>query len=145
MRRAPGSVSRRKFLADASSIGALYAVRGLVSLAAPERNPSPPTKIEDFFRDFTAEWVRGNPGLATARRYFTGEEQEHLERQLTPETLAWRRDRIQLARRGLAELGKFNRAGMTETQRVSADVMEWQLKIVSDEEPYLDYTFPLEQ
>ena len=110
-----------------------------VALSAQQRN------IEDFFRDFTAEWVRGNPNLATSSRYFTGEEQDRLERQLTPETSAWRRDRIRLARQGLAELRKFDRAKMTETQRVSADVMQWQLDIVATEEPYLDFSFPLEQ
>jgi uncharacterized protein (DUF885 family) len=101
--------------------------------------------IDDFFRDFAAEWVRGNPNLATSTRYFTGDEQDRLERQLTPETLAWRQERIRLARKGLAELPKFNRARMTETQRVSADVMQWQLDMVAKEEPYLDYSFPLEQ
>jgi len=44
--------------------------------------------IDDFFRDFTTEWVRGNPNLATSNRYFTGDEQDRLERQLTPQTRA---------------------------------------------------------
>ena len=34
---------------------------------------------------------------------------------------------------------------MTETQRVSAEVMKWQLEMVVAEEPYWDYSFPLEQ
>jgi uncharacterized protein (DUF885 family) len=101
--------------------------------------------IDDFFRDFTAEWVRGNPNLATADRYFTGEEQERLERQLTPLTPAYKRVRIQLARKGLAELRQFDRTKLTATQRVSADLMQWQLETVVAEEPFLDYTFPLEQ
>jgi uncharacterized protein (DUF885 family) len=101
--------------------------------------------IDDFFRDFTAEWVRGNPNLATADRYFTGEEQERLERQLTPLTPAYKRVRIQLARKGLAELRQFDRRKLTVTQRVSADLMQWQLETVVAEEPFLDYTFPLEQ
>ena len=112
-------------------------------LAAPL--PAPEPSINDFFRDFTAEWVRFSPNLATSTRYFTGEEQDRYERQLTPETTAWKRARIQLARRGLAELKKFDRARMTETERVSADVMQWQLDTVAREEPYLDYAFPLEQ
>src|SRR5581483_10968102 len=33
----------------------------------------------------------------------------------------------------------------TETQRVSAAVMAWQLEIAAAEEPYFDYSFPLEQ
>ena len=101
--------------------------------------------IEDFFREFTDEWVRSNPSLATSLRYFTGEEQDRLERQLTPLTIASARQRLQLARKGLAELGKFDLAGMTETQRVSAEVMKWQLEMVVAEEPYWDYSFPLEQ
>jgi uncharacterized protein (DUF885 family) len=78
-------------------------------------------------------------------RYFTGEEQDRLERQLTPLTLASARERLQLARKGLAELRTFDRAGLTETQRVSADVMKWQLEMEVAEEPYWDYSFPLEQ
>ena len=101
--------------------------------------------IDDFFRDFTAEWIRINPNLATSLRYFTGEEQDRLERQLTPLSLASARQRLQLARKGLAELGRFDRRGMTETQRVSAEVMKWQLEMVVAEEPFYDYSFPLEQ
>ncbi len=101
--------------------------------------------IDDFFTDFTSEWIRINPGLATSLRYFTGEEQDRLERQLTPLTIASARQRLQLARKGLLELAKFDRTGMTETQRVSADVMKWQLEMVVVEEPYYDYSFPLEQ
>jgi len=101
--------------------------------------------IDDFFREFTDEWVRINPGLATSLRYFTGEEQDRLERQLTPLTIASARQRLQVARKGLADLRKFDRAGMTETQRVSAEVMKWQLGMIVAEEPYWDYSFPLEQ
>ena len=101
--------------------------------------------IDDFFNDFTAEWVRGNPNLTTSTRYFTGQDQERLERELTPETDAYRRARIGLARRGLADLRKFNRATVTDAERLAADLMDWQLDTVVREEPFLDYTFPLEQ
>ena len=101
--------------------------------------------IDDFFRDFTDEWVRLNPTLATALRYFSGEQQDRLERQLTSLSPAWANARILLARRGLADLRQFDPARVTETQRVAGQVMAWQLEIVASEEPYLDYTFPLEQ
>jgi uncharacterized protein (DUF885 family) len=101
--------------------------------------------IGDFFSEFTAEWVRGNPNLTTSTRYFTGQDQERLERELTPETDAYRRARIALARRGLEGLRTFDRARLTDAERLSADLMEWQLDTVVREEPYLDYTFPLEQ
>src|SRR5262245_54854494 len=89
--------------------------------------------------------MRGNPSAATAARYFTADEQDRLERQLTPETNAYRRSRISLARKGLADLRKFDRAAMPEPQRISADLMEWQLDTVVREEPFLDYSFPLNQ
>ena len=101
--------------------------------------------IDDFFRDFTDDWVRINPDQATSLRYFTGPEQDRLERQLTPLTLASARQRLRAARKGLAELRKFDRTAITETQRVSAQVMAWQLEMVVAEEPYWDYMFPLEQ
>jgi uncharacterized protein (DUF885 family) len=101
--------------------------------------------IDDFFRGFTAEWIRFSPELATSTRYLKGEEQDRLERQLTPQTLTYRRARIELARKGLAGLAKFNRSTLSATQRLSADLMEWQLKTVADEEPFLDYRLPLNQ
>ncbi|RPH64840.1 MAG: DUF885 domain-containing protein [Acidobacteria bacterium] len=101
--------------------------------------------VDDFFRDFSAEWIRANPNQATATRYFTGPEQDRLERQLTPVTAEWRRARVVLARRGLAELDKCDRRRMTDVQRVSADVMHWQLNVVVDGAPFEEFAFPLEQ
>jgi uncharacterized protein (DUF885 family) len=121
----------------------------LLSLLASALSAQPNTPnskaVEDFFRDFPAEWVRGDANLATRTRYFTGAEQDSLEQQLSPVTAAWKRGRIQLARKGLAQLKTLDRAKMTEIQRVSADLMAWQLQTLVDEEPYLDYEFPLEQ
>ena len=87
---------------------ACIAMSGAASKAAFAQNPAAGT-IDDFFRDFTDEWIRINPSLATSLRYFTGEEQDVLERQLTPLTIASARQRLQLARKGLAELSKFDR------------------------------------
>ena len=117
----------------------------LFSAPAQQRDQAPPASIDNFFRDFTAEWVRGNPNLATSARYFTGEEQDRLERQITPETRAYRESRIQLARKGLAGLAKFDASKLTQAQRLSADIMRWQLETAAAEEPYLDYSFPLQQ
>ncbi|MDP8989537.1 MAG: DUF885 domain-containing protein [Acidobacteriota bacterium] len=118
-----------------------FATALLLAASLPGQTPN----IDDFFRDFTATWVRGNSNLATSSRYFTGEEQDRLERQLTPQTVAYRRARIQLAKQGIEQLQKFDRSKLTPTQRISADLMQWQLDTVVREEPYLDYTFPLEQ
>jgi len=101
--------------------------------------------IDAFFDAFTARWVRGDPDLATATRYFSGAEQEQLESQLTPETRAWQIERIGLARQGLQELAKFDATKLSDTQRLSSQLMRWQLETVVKQEPYLDYFFPLDQ
>jgi uncharacterized protein (DUF885 family) len=101
--------------------------------------------ISAFFDDFSAEWMRRRPHQATATRYFTGAEQDRLDRQLTPETAEWRRDAVEQARRGLKDLATFDGTRMTDAERVSADVMRWQLQIIVDGEPFSDYDFPLDQ
>src|SRR5439155_17812205 len=101
--------------------------------------------IDDYFNDFTSEWVRSSPNLAVATRYFTGAEQDRLEQQISPETLEYRRTRIQLAKQGLAGLKQFDRTAMTPIQRISAELMQWQLETMAEGEPFLDYLFPLEQ
>jgi hypothetical protein len=61
----------------------LAAAAPLVRAAGLER------AISDFFNAFTDEWVRYDPNLATRARYFSGDEQDRLERQSTP---SWSRD-----------------------------------------------------
>ncbi|HEY6361765.1 MAG TPA: DUF885 domain-containing protein [Vicinamibacterales bacterium] len=101
--------------------------------------------VDQFFDSFTAEWMRGNPNAVTSTRYFTGEAQNRLERQVTPLTPEYRRERARLARRGLAELRRFDRSAMTDAQRVSAQLMEWQLDTIASGEAFDDLAFPLEQ
>jgi uncharacterized protein (DUF885 family) len=101
--------------------------------------------LDQFFESFTAEWMRGNPNAAASTRYFTGEEQDRLERQITPVSPSYRRERERLARRGLAELRRFDRARMTDGERVSSELMEWQLETIVAGEPFDDLSFPLEQ
>jgi uncharacterized protein (DUF885 family) len=112
---------------------------------APAQERAAGPNIERFFDDFTAEWVRRDPDLATATRYFSGAEQDRLEQQLTPNTRAWELERVALARRGLGELGKFETAKLTEAQRLSAQLMRWMLDSVVRGDQYSDYRFPLEQ
>jgi uncharacterized protein (DUF885 family) len=101
--------------------------------------------IDAFFGEFTDTWVRMSPSQATSFRYFTGDEQRRFERQLTPETRAWKVQRIALAKKGLEALTQFDRRTLTAPQRLSADLMRSQLETVVAEEPFLDFTFPLEQ
>ena len=113
----------------------------LVSVSSSAKSAS----IDDFFREFTDEWMRANPTLATTNRYFTGAEQDRLDRQVTSPSLAAKRARIALARRALATLATYPRQTLTPEQRLSADLMQWQLQMLVDREPYLDYSYPLDQ
>ena len=101
--------------------------------------------VDVFVAKLTDDWARNNPQLATTQRYFTGEEQDMLERRISPQTRAEALKRIELARKGLNELRTLDRTRWDESHRLWAEVLDWQLAIVVDEEPYLDYTFPLEQ
>ena len=101
-----GRLSRRNLIAAGLTTGATLAANS----AWGQTSPSPAPSIDAFFDTFTADWIRLSPNLATSARYFQGVEQDRLERRLTPETLAFAHDRIQLARQGLEQLAKFDRA-----------------------------------
>jgi uncharacterized protein (DUF885 family)/mannose-6-phosphate isomerase-like protein (cupin superfamily) len=117
----------------------------VVGISAQGEPPPPARSVADFFRDFTAEWIRTNPNQAASTRYFTGAEQDRFEEQLTPETPEYRHSRVVLAQKGLADLATYDRSRMSDTQRVSADVMQWQLNTLVEGEKYRDYTFPIDQ
>ena len=101
--------------------------------------------IDDFFRDFTTEWIRHDPELARGTRLLSGPIEDELERHLTPRTRAWREERIERAARGLANLAKFQNAALTSSQRSSAEMLRWELQAIVDSRPFLDYSFPLSQ
>ena len=102
-------------------------------------------QLDQFFEAFANQWVEADPDLATSTRYFSGEKQRTLERQMTPMTRAWSVERVATAKRGLTQLARFDRQKMSETQRISADLMRWQLQAVVNQEPFFDYNFPIDQ
>ena len=114
-------------------------------IALPHARAAAPASIDTFFEQFTADWVRADPDLATALRYFSGEEQDRLERQVTPNTREQRIGRIRRAQAGLASLRRFDRKTLTATQNLSADLLESQLETIVRGEAYLDFSFPLDQ
>ena len=114
-----------------------------VAFALPVQAQQHP--IGQFFDAFTDEWMRFHTDAAAATRYFTGEEQDRVERELMPQTRAAAEQRIALAKKGLSELRRYDRARLAPQERVSANLMEWQLDTVVKGEPFLDLGFPLEQ
>src|SRR5215475_10652473 len=125
-------------------LSAIFVALGVVGLSAQQPPPQPPS-VANFFNEFTAEWIRANPNQAASTRYFSGAEQEAFEQQLTPETPEFRHARAALAQKGLDQLKTFDRARMSESDRVSADLMQRQLGIVVEGDKYSEYSFPLEQ
>ncbi len=101
--------------------------------------------FDQFLDSFSAEWVRGSPESATALQYFTGAEQDALDGRLSPLTPADREARVSLAKRGLAELKKFDRATLSASQRVSAAMFEWQLADLVQADEFNDYNFVFNQ
>jgi uncharacterized protein (DUF885 family) len=113
-----------------------------LAVAAPSaQQPS----IDDFFRTISDGWVRLNPNLAVSTRYFSGEEQDRLEQQISSYTDAAERERLAYIQRGLQDLGRFDRSRMTDAQRLSADVLRYHLQSYIDWARYDDYVFPLDQ
>ncbi|MEN5062230.1 DUF885 domain-containing protein [Luteimonas sp. TWI1416] len=101
--------------------------------------------VSTFFERFSDDWMRRQPSAATASRYFDPALQRQLDRELTPQTPAFRAQTIALAERGLAELARFDAAAMSDTERVSAELMAWQLRSLVEGERYGDYAYPLQQ
>ena len=125
---------------NATRIACLLTLAWLTSVPGAQQR-----SIDDFFRELSDGWVRLNPNLAVSTRYFTGEEQDRLEQQITSYTDAAERQRREYLRRGIAELAKFDRTRLTETERLSADLLRYQLQAQLDLEKSEDYDFPLDQ
>lgn len=115
---------------------------GLVGVNTPSAQQR---SIDDFFRTISDDWVRLNPNLAVATRYFSGAEQDRLEQQLTSFTPAAVAERRAFIKRGLSELAKFDRRAMTDVQRVSAELLKLQLEAYLQWDKYEDFAFPLDQ
>ncbi len=100
--------------------------------AAPEGSPS----FDAWADHFAADWMRANPTAATATQYFSGDEQDALDRRLTaidaqygtPLKAADLAAYLARARAGLQRLRQFPRGRLSTVQRVSAASLEWQLE-----------------
>ena len=110
----------------------LLTLAGAATAAAPAGSSS----FDAWAEHLAADWMRANPTAATASQYFSGDEQDALDRKLTavdaqygtPLEPAERAAYIARARAGLKSLRGFRREGLSPLQRVSAASLEWQLK-----------------
>ena len=121
----------------------------VVAIALPAGAEAPPAAARPpllaFFDSFADEWMRRQPSASTGSRYFEGEAQAALDRQLTPLSEAFQAETVALARRGLSELARYDGAPLSDAERVSVEVMRWQLQTLVDGWAHRDYQFPLQQ
>lgn len=117
-----------------------------VALApAPASAQKPGASFTRWADQFAADWVRLVPERATGAQYFSGAEQDALDRQLTPRTKAQRARTSALARAGLRKLDQFLAGPLDATERISAETMRWSLANTIAGEPFEDHSFVFSQ
>lgn len=109
------------------------------------RAPAADAQFDAFVNATTADWVRHNPQLATDKQFFTGAEQDALDRQLTPATREFVQQNADRARTALAALKRFDRASLDASQRVSAAMLQWHLEEAINDAKFADFNYPLNQ
>lgn len=122
---------------------ALAANPAAVAVAVPASQSNP--AFAAWADQFAADWVRINPQMATGAQYFSGTEQDALDRQLTPLTPAQRAKEAALRAAGLARLKAWTAGPLSETQHTSAAVMQWALENGTANAPFEEYTFGFNQ
>jgi uncharacterized protein (DUF885 family) len=105
----------------------------LLSFAAASVHAAAPS-FDEWADGFAAEWIRTKPQLATRTQYFSGAEQDAIDRQLglsgvfgNPYGLSAAQAAAKLAQSGLTELQRFPVAAMSPQQRTSAASISWML------------------
>ena len=116
---------------------------GTVAPAVPANRFNP--AFAAWADQFAADSVRINPQLATITQYFSGPEQDALDRHLTPLTQAQRAKEAALRAAGLAQLKVWSAGLLDDTQRTSAAVMQWALNNASANAQFEEYTFDFNQ
>jgi len=114
---------------------AVAAVLLLAGASAASGEPAA-ASFDAFGEQLAAEWMRADPEGATTRQYFSGAEQDALDRRLSardsqygmPLASKARAQFVARARRGLDGLARYRREDLTDVQRASAAALEWQLE-----------------
>ncbi|WP_374361545.1 DUF885 family protein [Pseudoduganella danionis] len=122
------------FLATASA-----ALSFSVSLAAQA------ISFDQWADNLASVKVRNDPEQATLKQYFSGKEQDGLDRKLTPNSIVQRARDVAAAKKALAQLDKMNLQSLSVQQRASAATIRWNLQNQIDSYPYADYNFVFNQ
>jgi uncharacterized protein (DUF885 family) len=117
----------------------------VLCLALPLATRAADANVDQFLQSFTDQWMRFHTDSAATARYFSGAEQRTMERTIASESLARRDAERKLIRKGFAALKAFDRSKITDMQRLSADIVAWDLQLRIDGEAFQEYSFPLVQ
>jgi uncharacterized protein (DUF885 family) len=105
----------------------------------------PGVDFGSFVQRYADDWMRFHTNAASSRRYFAGAEEDALERQIEPVTGKQRADELQLIRRGLDELARFDHTPLAPSDQRSLDIIRWDLQTQRDAAAFDDYYFPFAQ
>lgn len=117
--------------------------------ATPGANPA----FDAYVGTLADDWVRADPTAATTVQYFSGAEQDALDRKLnakdfqygTPLALAERLRRSEAARAGLEQLQHYSPGELSPVQRVSQAMLTWKLRDTIRASDLTDHRFVFEQ
>jgi uncharacterized protein (DUF885 family) len=115
------------------------------SLMAQAANIAHAGKFDDWANQVASDKVRKDPEQATRNQYFKGAEQDKLDRQLTPNTPAYRAAEVAAAKATLAKLNAMDQKGLTPQERASAATIAWSLQGTVDGARFEDHRFVFNQ
>ncbi|HEX7632578.1 MAG TPA: DUF885 domain-containing protein, partial [Lacunisphaera sp.] len=111
-----------------------------------------PANFDQWADDFAARWVKMNPQLATRAQYFSGAEQDALDRQLNlgggfGQTFGVKaaQELAALAQQGLNEMQAYPEASLTPQQRTTAAIIRWTLDNAIRSAPFAQHKFVFDQ
>src|SRR5688572_23608981 len=110
------------------------ALAGGCDSTPPVTSTAPAASFDAWSETFVQQWMRAAPQFATRTQYFSGPEQDALDRQLSlygewgvSFGASAAKERAALARLGRDELSKISTESMTPAQRTSAALLQWAL------------------
>jgi len=114
---------------------------------------APPEPFDLFVDHVAAAMMSEDPMSATVSQYFSGAEQDAVDRRLsaqdrigTPFDSAARERRVARTRADLATLKGYSRVALTPVQRVSAGMLEWKFEdILRSDAGLADHVYVFEQ
>jgi uncharacterized protein (DUF885 family) len=130
----------------------IAAVLAACSGAPPAGSAAPADSFDAWAETFVQDWMREAPQFATRTQYFSGDEQDALDRRLSLlgeggnpyGASTWAR-RAALARRGREELSRFTADSMPSVQRTSAALLQWALDDTIASAEFAEYPYVFDQ